>query len=67
MPGKGWFVILRLCSPLEPISPKLGARARSNWFGEASQQAVNRSIRQPQEVCCLSEQNQSIAPTVGVR
>ena len=34
MPGKGWFTILRLYSPLEPSSPRTGGRARSKWSSE---------------------------------
>ena len=31
MPGKGWFMILRLYSPLESFFTKNGGRARSSW------------------------------------
>ena len=34
MPGKGWFTILRLYSPLEPFFTKHGGRARSSRFSE---------------------------------
>jgi len=34
IPGKGWFAILRLYSPLERFFRKSGDRARLNWFGK---------------------------------
>ena len=33
VPGKGWFVILRLYSPLEPFFTRLADRARSKKLG----------------------------------
>ena len=32
VPGKGWFVALRMYGPLKPGSTRLGGRARSSWL-----------------------------------
>ncbi len=36
MPGKGWFAILRLYSPLSRSSPRSGGRVRSSWFADTT-------------------------------